>query len=244
MQAAAKAILGRVFQIIPAVDIQRGKAVRLYEGDPDRETVYFENPAEAATHWVNLGAPLLHLVDLDAALGSGNNAEVVKRIASTGPARIQLGGGIRSLDSALTWLETVDTVILGTAAQRNPTLVAQLVERVGSDRVAVSIDARGDRVAVRGWVETSDTAVTDLARKLEELGLRYLIYTDVTRDGTMEGVDPDPVRRLRDVFPHRLVAGGGVGSDADLELYEEIGLQGAIVGRALYEGRVEYPRTA
>ncbi|HEX7003780.1 MAG TPA: 1-(5-phosphoribosyl)-5-[(5-phosphoribosylamino)methylideneamino]imidazole-4-carboxamide isomerase [Trueperaceae bacterium] len=232
------------FELIPAVDIQQGRAVRLFEGDPERETVYFDDPLEAARHWAGLGAAWLHLVDLDAALGRGDNGETIRRIASDVGARIELGGGIRTLASALGWLEHVDRVILGTAAQREPELVAELVERAGAQRVAVSIDARGTQVAVRGWAETTETHAGELARQMSALGVRHLIYTDVSRDGTMQGVDPEPVRMMRSAFPHTLVAGGGVAGDADLDLYEDLGLDGAIVGRALYEGRISYPRTA
>ncbi|MEX2534405.1 MAG: 1-(5-phosphoribosyl)-5-[(5-phosphoribosylamino)methylideneamino]imidazole-4-carboxamide isomerase [Trueperaceae bacterium] len=232
------------FEIIPAVDIQKGRAVRLYEGDPERETVYFEDPVAAALHWAELGAERLHLVDLDAALGRGDNSEAVRTIVASVSAGTELGGGIRSLDSALSWLEVVDRVILGTAAQREPELVGELIERVGPQRIAVSIDARGGMVAVRGWAETTDTHAGELAQQMAALGLRHLIYTDVSRDGTMQGVDPEPVRMMRDAFQHTLVAGGGVASDADLELYEELGLDGAIVGRALYEGRITYPRAS
>jgi phosphoribosylformimino-5-aminoimidazole carboxamide ribotide isomerase len=233
-----------VFEIIPAVDIQKGRAVRLYEGDPERETVYFDDPLTAAVHWAQLGASWLHLVDLDAALGRGGNAATIRRIAQSVGAATELGGGIRSLETALEWLETVDRVILGTAAQREPELVRELLARAGPERVAVSIDARNGRVAVKGWAETTETGADELARRMAELGLRHLIYTDVARDGTLLGVDPEPVRAMREAFPHTLVAGGGVASDADLRLYQELGLDGAIVGRALYEGTVAYPRTA
>lgn len=232
------------FIVIPAVDIQKGRAVRLYEGDPLRETVYFEDPIAAARHWTELGATWLHLVDLDAALGSGDNSESVRRIAKQVSANTELGGGIRSLESAMAWLEHVERVILGTAAQRQPDLVAELVERAGAERIAVSIDARGSKVAVRGWAEETETHASELARQMASLGVRHLIYTDISRDGTMQGVDPQPVEMMRSAFPHTLIAGGGVASDADLELYQELGLDGAIVGRALYEGRITYPRAS
>jgi len=138
----------------------------------------------------------------------------------------------------------VRRVVLGTVAVTEPALVRALIERHGPDRVVVSVDARGGLVAVRGWRETSAIEATSLARRMAELGVRQLIYTDVSRDGTLEGVDREPVARMRDAFAHRLVAGGGVATDADLDLYAALGLDGAIVGRALYEGTVRYPRTA
>ena len=232
-----------MFQVIPAVDIQQGRAVRLFEGDPKRETVYFEDPLEAARHWLSLGAELLHLVDLDAALGTGNNSAVIEQIAGLG-ARTELGGGIRSAAVAREWLQHVNRVILGTAAVTQPELTRELLEEFGPERVVVSLDARDGLVAIHGWTETSSVDAFELAAELADQGLRTLIYTDVTRDGTMLGVNAEPVERMRAAFPHELLAGGGVASNADLDLYARLGLDGAIVGRALYEGTVSYPRTA
>lgn len=233
-----------MFELIPAVDIQRGRAVRLYEGDPQRETVYFDDPLAAARHWVGLGAQRLHIVDLDAALGTGDNGEVIGRIAQLPGVRLQLGGGIRTLEAARERLELVDRVILGTAAALRPELIDALLAEAGPERVIVSIDARRGLVAVRGWTETSSLTAVDLATRVADQGVRSVIFTDVSRDGTLQGVDADPVRAVRDAFPFELVAGGGVASTGDLALYERLGLDGAVVGRALYEGRVEYPYRA
>lgn len=232
-----------MFQVIPAVDIQQGRAVRLFEGNPEKETVYFEDPLEAARHWVTLGAEILHLVDLDAALERGNNSAVIEQIASLG-VRTELGGGVRSLEVARDWLKLVNRVILGTAAITKPELTSQLLEEFGPERVVVSLDARHGLVAIRGWTETSSQDAFELAADLAGQGLRTLIYTDVTRDGTMLGVNPEPVERMREAFPHELLAGGGVAADGDLDLYARLGLDGAIVGRALYEGKITYPRVA
>jgi phosphoribosylformimino-5-aminoimidazole carboxamide ribotide isomerase len=237
----------RPFVVYPCVDVQRGRAVRLTEGDPDRETVYFEDPRAAAAHWVGLGARELHVVDLDAAIGSGDNRGVIREAAAAAAlagARVEVGGGVRSLEAARAWLQAVHRVVLGTVAVTDPDLVAELVAAYGADRVAVSVDARAGKVAVRGWTETSAVDATELAAAMAERGVRHLIYTDVSRDGTLQGVDPEPVRAVRAAFPHVLIAGGGVARDADLDLYADLGLDGAIVGRALYEGTVRYPRVA
>ena len=233
-----------MFEVIPAVDIQQGRAVRLFEGDPDRETIYFDDPLEAARHWVSLGASWLHLVDLDAALGRGSNSEIIREIASIPGIKTELGGGIRSLVSAAEWLGLVDRVILGTAAIKSPELTEALLERFGPERVVVSLDARDGLIAVRGWTEVSGVSLLDAAEQAVQQGVTTLIYTDVSRDGTMLGVDVGPLQQLRDAYPHTLLAGGGVASDADLDVYASLGLDGAIVGRALYEGRITYPRTA
>lgn len=231
-----------MFEIIPCVDIQSGRAVRLFEGNPEKETVYFEKPLGAARHWASLGASWLHLVDLDAALGKGNNTLVIGEIAAELSVNLELGGGIRSLESARTWLGVLERVVIGTAAIQDPKLVDALIADFGADRIVISIDAKDGLVALKGWAEVSSVNATDLAAQVIKQGVTHVIYTDITRDGTLKGVNPEPVKAMREAFPHVLIAGGGVAKDADLELYEKLGLEGAIVGRALYEGTITYPR--
>ena len=231
-----------MFEIIPCVDIQNGRAVRLFEGDPKKETVYFDSPLEAAKHWVDLGAKCLHLVDLDAALGTGNNREIIYDLAKNLDSELEIGGGVRSVEVARTYLDTLDRVVIGTAAIKQPEIVDALLSEFGPSRVIVSIDAKDGKVALKGWQEISEVDAVELAKRCEVQGLRRLIYTDISRDGTMRGVDPEPIKAMREAFPYVLMAGGGVASDKDLELYEELGLEGAVVGRALYEGKISYPR--
>ena len=233
-----------MFEVIPCIDIQKGKAVRLFEGDPSRETIYFDSPLDAAKHWVSLGANWLHLVDLDAALGSGDNASIIREIARSVLAKIEVGGGIRSFESASQWLDDLERVVLGTAAIKNPALVDDLLDKFGPDKVVISIDAKNGRVAVKGWRELSELSATELAKQVLKQGVKQVIYTDISRDGTLKGVNPDPVLAMRNVFPHTLIAGGGVATDDDLKLYEALNLEGAIVGRALYEGTITYPRAS
>jgi phosphoribosyl isomerase A len=231
-----------MFEVIPCVDIQSGRAVRLFEGDPDKETVYFERPLDAAKHWAELGASWLHLVDLDAALGKGNNTLAMGEIAAELDTHLEVGGGIRSLETARQWLEVVERIVLGTVAISQPDIVDALVADYGADRIVVSIDAKDGLVAVKGWAEISTVQATDLAKRVINQGITHVIYTDITRDGTLKGVNPEPVKAMREAFQHVLIAGGGVARDSDLELYETLGLEGAIVGRALYEGTITYPR--
>ena len=231
-----------MIEIIPCVDIQNGRAVRLYEGDPNRETVYFENPLGAAQHWDSLGAAWLHLVDLDAALGKGNNDLAIGQIAATLETNLEVGGGIRSVESARKWLEVVERIVLGTVAVSQPDIVDTLVADYGADRIVISVDAKDGLVAVKGWAEVSSVQAVELAERVTKQGITHVIYTDITRDGTLKGVNPEPVKAMREAFPHVLIAGGGVARDKDLELYETLGLEGAIVGRALYEGTITYPR--
>ncbi len=232
----------RVVEVIPCVDIQRGRAVRLFKGDPKLETVYFEHPLEAARHWVKLGAGLVHLVDLDAATGAGENRAVILEIARELSVPLEVGGGIRSLDAARTLLEGgVSHVVIGTAAVSDPELVTQLLEDFGAGAVVVSVDARDGLVAVKGWLEASHVQATELAERVWAQGVRSLIYTDVTRDGTLEGLDAAPLEAMRAAWPGRLAAGGGVRDTRDLELLEDLGIEAAIVGRALYEGTLVFP---
>ena len=234
--------LAGMVEVIPCVDIQRGRAVRLFKGDPNLETVYFDSPLLAAQHWAGKGAALVHLVDLDAATGAGSNREVILEIARTLGVPVEVGGGVRSLDAAQALLEGgVQQVVIGTIAVTQPEVVNVILERFGAGSVVVSIDARDGLVAVKGWAETSKVQATELAAKVWAQGVRTLIYTDVTRDGTLEGLDEAPLRAIRAAWPGRLLAGGGVARTDDLELLERVGIEGAIVGRALYEGTLEFP---
>ncbi len=233
-----------MFEVVPCVDVRRGRAVRLYQGDPERETVYHARPLDAAARFASLGAGRLHVVDLDAALGDGENLSAIETLCRGVTASVQVAGGVRSVEDAARRLEFASAVVVGTAAVTRPRLVEELLARFGPDRVIVSVDAAGGEVVVRGWTTGSGVDAAALARDMEARGVSRLIFTDTARDGTMRGVDPAPVAAVRASFGGTLHAGGGVGSDADLDLYESLGLEGAIVGRALYEGKVSYPRTA
>jgi phosphoribosylformimino-5-aminoimidazole carboxamide ribotide isomerase len=228
-------------QVIPCVDIQRGKAVRLYKGDPKQETVYFESPLEAAKHWVSLGAEQVHLVDLDAATGAGSNRQIILEIARELNVPVEVGGGVRSLEAARELLMGgVAQIVIGTVAVTQPEVLNACLEDFGAGAVIVSIDARDGLVAVKGWAETSHTHATELAGQVWDAGVRTLIYTDITRDGTLEGLDAAPLEVMRAAWGARLIAGGGVRDTRDLDLLQKIGVEGAIVGRALYEGTLKY----
>lgn len=229
-------------QIIPCVDIQGGRAVRLYEGDPDRETVYFESPVEAARHWASLGAPLIHIVDLDAATGRGENRSLIAQIVEELPVPLEVGGGVRDLDSAGRLLALgVSRVVIGTAAVRQPELVGQLLGLHGPEQIVVSLDARWPDVAVSGWAEASGVKVAEMTARLGEAGLETLIFTDVTRDGTLRGLDRALMMQVRQLWTNTLIVGGGVANLDDAALLDELQIEGAIVGRAIYEGTLPYP---
>ncbi|MBZ9712501.1 1-(5-phosphoribosyl)-5-[(5-phosphoribosylamino)methylideneamino]imidazole-4-carboxamide isomerase [Deinococcus multiflagellatus] len=228
--------------LIPCVDIQSGRAVRLYEGDPDRETVYFESPLAAAKHWVSLGATLVHLVDLDAATGRGENRAVIHQITRELGVPVEVGGGIRTREAAEDLLAAgVERVVIGTAAVKQPELVRELIAAHGPARVVVSLDARGLEVATHGWAQGSGVGVGELTPVLSAAGLHTLIFTDVTRDGTLRGLDRELMRQVRALWTGTLIVGGGVANLDDVALLQQEGIEGAIVGRAIYEGTLPYP---
>ncbi|AKH17515.1 1-(5-phosphoribosyl)-5-[(5-phosphoribosylamino)methylideneamino]imidazole-4-carboxamide isomerase [Deinococcus soli (ex Cha et al. 2016)] len=228
--------------IIPCVDIQSGRAVRLFEGDPDRETVYFDSPLDAARHWVGLGAGLVHLVDLDAATGRGENRAVIAQITQELGVPVEVGGGIRSREAAEELLRLgVDRVVIGTAAVKQPELVRELITAHGPERVVVSLDARGLEVATHGWAQGSGVMVADLTPTLADAGLETLIFTDVTRDGTLRGLNRDLMAQVRRLWMNTLIVGGGVANLDDVRLLREEHIEGAIVGRAIYEGTLPFP---
>ncbi|HEU4742993.1 MAG TPA: 1-(5-phosphoribosyl)-5-[(5-phosphoribosylamino)methylideneamino]imidazole-4-carboxamide isomerase [Meiothermus sp.] len=229
--------------VIPAVDIQGGRAVRLFEGDPSRETIYFEDPLEAALHWQNQGARFLHLVDLDAATGRGENRAVLRRIAEHVSVPFEVGGGVRSLEAAGELLGLgAARVVVGTVAVKEPRVLEAMLAEFGPERVVVSLDARGLEVVVSGWLEGTAQDVRDLAKSMHRMGVSTLIYTDVRRDGTLAGLDLEMIGEVRQAWPGSLIVGGGIAGDADLEGLQRLGVEGAITGKAVYEGRIDLRR--
>lgn len=214
--------------------------MRLFEGDPNQETVYYENPVEAALHWQRQGAQMLHLVDLDAATGRGENRAALREIAQSIAIPFEVGGGVRSVEAAQEILALgAARVVVGTAAVKAPEVLSQMLQAFGAERVVVSLDARGLDVVVSGWMEGTALEAPGLSLRMWEMGVRTLIYTDVRRDGTLAGLDLEVVRQVRAAWPGFLIAGGGIASDADLRGLQNLGVEGAITGKALYEGRID-----
>ncbi len=230
-------------RLIPAVDIRGGKAVRLTEGDPERQTVYFEDPVGAALYWQSQGADYLHVVDLDAAIGGGDNRGQISKIAQVLSIPFEVGGGIRSLAEAEGVLHSgAARVIIGTTLVKDPQEAQRMLDSLGPERLLPSIDGRGLEVMVSGWREGQAGDVLQLVRRAAEMGFRTLIYTDVRRDGTLQGLDLQVIARVREAWPHYLIAGGGVASDEDVLGLQELGVEAAIAGKALYEGVVDGSR--
>lgn len=226
--------------ILPAIDLRGGQCVRLRQGDYDRETVFGDDPATMARRWVEQGARYLHLVDLDGARqGHPVNGESVRRIVEAAGVPCQLGGGLRTEEhvaEALRW--GVSRVILGTRALQDPDGCAALCQRFPG-QVALGIDARGGRVATRGWLHESEITALELARRCADWPLAALIYTDISRDGMLEGPNVEATAELARAVAVPVIASGGVTTLEDVGRLAQCGLAGCIIGRALYEGRID-----
>lgn len=229
-------------EVIPAIDLLEGRCVRLYQGDYAQSQVFDENPVAVARQWADQGATRLHLVDLDGAkAGHPVNQAAIEAIVRAVEIPVQVGGGLRDRQSAADLLALgVQRVILGTVAVEQPDLVAQLCQEF-PDRIIVGIDARNGKVATRGWLETSEVEAVALAQQMAQLGAAAIIYTDIHRDGTLQGANLEALRELATAISIPVIASGGVSSVSDLMQLlrlESIGVTGAIVGRALYTGAV------
>ena len=227
-------------EIIPAIDIRGGRCVRLVQGDYDRETVFADDPADAARRWRDAGAKRLHVVDLDGAReGRAVNAASVERIVAAVGVPVQLGGGLRDLETIGGYLEAgVERVVLGTAAVKDQALLAGALARFPG-RIGVGVDARDGIVVTEGWRDSSGITASELLRRIAELGVPWVIYTDTLRDGTLTEPNFDALETLLSDRQHlRIIYSGGVSTIDHLRRLAETGIEGAIVGRALYTGDI------
>ena len=227
------------FTPIPAIDIRGGRCVRLVEGDFARETRYADDPAEMARHWAGEGAQRLHVVDLDGARdGARANAEVIRRVLASVNIPVQVGGGIRSLETAQSLLaEGAARVVIGTAAAEDPEIMSTWVAALGAEQLVVGVDARGGRVATHGWQTVTDLDVLSFCQLLKDCGVKRVLYTDVARDGRLSGPDVEGTRAIARLM--KVIGSGGVGTLENLRQLAEAGAEAAIVGTALYEGRLK-----
>ena len=225
-------------QVIPAIDVRGGRCVRLWQGDFEQETVFGVNPAAMAERWEAEGAARIHLVDLDGAKeGRPVNVEAVRQIVDRVRVPCQLGGGIRDQATIAAWLEAgVDRIVVGTQALRDPDWFARMAEAFPG-RLMLGLDARDGRVATQGWLETSTIAAIVLAQQFDFLPLAGIVYTDIARDGTLEGPNLGAIEALCRSVRTPVIASGGVGTLGDLERLAMLPIVGCIIGRALYEGR-------
>ncbi|AFS78761.1 1-(5-phosphoribosyl)-5-[(5-phosphoribosylamino)methylideneamino] imidazole-4-carboxamide isomerase HisA [Gottschalkia acidurici 9a] len=226
--------------IFPAIDMKDGKCVRLKQGMFDEVTVFGENPVEMAKKWEEKGGEFLHLVDLDGAKdGVPKNLDIIKEICKNINIPIQLGGGIRNKETVKLLLEAgVNRVILGTVAINNIGLLKELVNEYG-EKIVVSIDAKDGLVAVDGWINVSEVKSIDLVKELESIGVKTIVYTDISKDGMMAGPNFEIYKTLQECVNIDVIASGGVSSIEDIRKLKEMNMYGAIVGKALYTGDIE-----
>ena len=228
-------------EVIPSIDIKSGYCVRLYQGDYNQETIYSDDPLKVALGYQTQGAPRIHIVDLDgASAGRIEHLNIIKNIVSNIDIPIQIGGGIRDYHSAINLLSIgVDRVVIGTSAIKNPSLVGQICTSHGSDKIVIAIDARDGKVSIDGWTRGTTVDAMDLALNMKILGVTRILYTDISRDGTLSGPNLDANQKLVSQTGLSILASGGVTKLDDLIALRGIGVEGAILGRALYTGDID-----
>ncbi|MBS7577247.1 MULTISPECIES: 1-(5-phosphoribosyl)-5-[(5-phosphoribosylamino)methylideneamino]imidazole-4-carboxamide isomerase [unclassified Enterococcus] len=228
-------------QILPAIDIKNGRAVRLYKGDFNQETVVNESPLAQAKVFAQAGIDFIHVVDLDGALeGQATNAKLIAEIKATTGLKIQVGGGIRTLEQIEAYLNAgIDRIIIGSMAVKSPDFVKQAIAQFGATKIVVGIDAKAGMVATEGWLETSDVDFISLALAMEKIGVNLFVYTDVDRDGTLTGPNFEHYEKLQAALTTaEVIASGGIAELADLTKLRAIGVAGTIVGKAYYSGAI------
>ena len=226
--------------IFPAIDLYGGKAVRLYKGDYNNMTVYSSNPEEVAVKFLKSGADHLHLVDREGARdGNTPNIEPVKKIRNSTSAFIEIGGGIRSMETVKTYIDAgVNRVILGTAAVKDRDFLLNAVKEYG-DKIAVGVDIKDGMVAIKGWTEKSEFDGFEFCKMMQDIGVKTIICTDISRDGAMRGTNLELYKQLKDELSLNIIASGGVTDITDIEKLSVIGVYGAIIGKAYYTGAID-----
>lgn len=228
--------------LFPAIDLKDGRCVRLLRGEAASEKIYSDDPRAMARSFADAGAPWLHIVDLDAAFsGRSGNRRLIRKIIAAANIPVQTGGGMRSLHDIATMLDSgAARVVIGTAAVTNPELVEQALARFGAEAIAIGIDARDGRVATKGWTETAEIEAISFAQRMRDLGVRWTIYTDISRDGALQGPNLMATAELARQSGLNVIASGGVATLEDLRALRDLkseGVAGVIVGKALYEGK-------
>lgn len=228
-------------QLYPAIDMKNGQCVRLRQGAFKDITIYSDAPEKVAAHWQEKGASFLHLVDLDGALaGYSVNEEVIRRIADTVSIPIEIGGGMRSKEAVERMLDLgVRRVIIGTKAAEHPEFLRDMVRTFGEEAIVAGVDAKDGMVAVEGWEKVSSLTASDLCLTMKEYGVRHIVYTDISRDGMLSGPNVEATRKLTEETGLDIIASGGVSCMEDLKCLHEAGIRGAIIGKALYENRID-----
>ncbi len=231
--------------IFPAIDLVKGQAVRLFKGDYEQMTVYSDKPWEIAEDFVRCGAPHIHIVDLEGAKDGGTpNFQTVKKIKDTSGAFCEIGGGIRTMEVVDKYITAgLDRVILGTAAVQDEAFVKKSVEKYG-DKIAVGVDIKDGKVAIKGWLEKSEYDAFEFCEKMQSIGVKTLICTDISKDGAMQGTNRQLYKELSERFAMNITASGGVSSIEDVKYLNELGIYAAIIGKAYYTGAIDLKEAA
>ncbi|MEM4576100.1 MAG: 1-(5-phosphoribosyl)-5-[(5-phosphoribosylamino)methylideneamino]imidazole-4-carboxamide isomerase [Candidatus Nezhaarchaeales archaeon] len=226
-------------KIIPAIDIVSRKVARLYMGDMNKLTIYQLKPLEALRKWEQEGAEVVHVVDLDAAHGRGSNMETILQLISEANIEVQVAGGIRSIEKALTLLEAgAARVVIGTIFIEKMELAEEFVKQIGGDKIVVALDHFDGKVAIKGWKEVTERLLVDEARRAKEMGFKWILVSSAARDGTLSGIDEKSIESVAKIGEIKVLAAGGVSSLQDVEKAKKAGAYGLIVGKALYEGLI------
>ncbi|MBS4205968.1 1-(5-phosphoribosyl)-5-[(5-phosphoribosylamino)methylideneamino]imidazole-4-carboxamide isomerase [Lederbergia citrea] len=227
-------------KILPAMDLIDGKCVRLYQGDFNQTTQVGSDPESQLKNFIEDGAEIIHIVDLDGARsGNPEQLELISKLSRSSTAPIQVGGGIRSIETVKAYIEAgVERVVLGTAALQDETFLKQALENY-PENIVIGIDARDEKVAVSGWETETDVDYIEFAKKMEQLGVRRIVFTDISKDGTMQGPNLLQLQKINEAVNCEIVASGGIRNQADLDAISEIGITEAIVGKAMYEGTIK-----
>lgn len=226
--------------IFPAIDIIGGKVVRLTKGDYNLKKVYSSSPLDQAKYFESLGAEYLHVVDLDSAKnGKDDNMKIICEIAEKTSLFVETGGGVRTIDKIERYLDRgIQRVIIGTAAVKNPEMLDEAIRKFGG-KIAVGVDARNSKVAVSGWTDTTDIDSYSFCKKMKEKGVRYIIYTDISKDGKLSGINYEIFKKLNSIDDLNITASGGVSSLDDVEKLNNLNIYGCIIGKAIYENRID-----
>lgn len=230
-------------EVIPAIDLSDGKCVRLYKGRKGTEKVYFDDPLEAIDFWIEKGAKRLHFVDLDGAWGSSKNKDLLIKMIqkASGQVKIQVGGGIRTIDAAIKLVEDgVDRVIIGTLAVKNPEKIKILAEKIGSERIIIALDYKDDKIATHGWTEQTNKDPFLFGKEVEKLGAGFILFSSVEADGAFIGPDLKNIEKMVKSVKIPVYAAGGVRNEEDLIQLQKVGTHGVIVGKAFYENKLSF----
>jgi len=225
-------------KIIPAIDLMEGKVVRLYKGDPNKKTIYSENPLEIAKKWESAGADMIHLVDLDATLGRGSNFEVLRNIAKSVQIPVQVAGGFRDEKIIEKALEFAQRVVIGTLAFNDKAALGILLVTYGKEKLVISVDHNDGLIVVNGWQETTKTPLIEAVNDFKKMGFSEYLSTSIVRDGTLQGPDLEPLKRINEIDGVNLIVSGGISNIGDVIKVKELNPFGVILGKALYENQV------